>query len=147
MTGPGDLTALQAAVGQRVSRIRRGRFSHPKDGTAEGGFLELTILSGHVLLLDIGSDWTLTVQPHAWADAFAEPPSADNRDFVERHGKWTAVDVSDAEATPMIGSLITSARLLYDEMGDVQGVVLQAGGAVLRASQWGGLLLVQILSV
>jgi hypothetical protein len=35
----------------------------------EGGFLEITFTSGDVLLLDIGSDWTLTVQPNAWTDA------------------------------------------------------------------------------
>lgn len=139
----GDVSAIQGAVGQRVARVRRGRYSLPVSDMDEGGFLELTFVSGDVLLLDIGSDWTLTAQAQAWNDPFTEPISAENRDFVERHGRWTAVDVSQGDARLLTGSSISSASLLTDDMADVVGVVLLADGVVVSATAWGGELFVE----
>jgi hypothetical protein len=109
----------------------------------EGGFLEITFTSGDVLLLDIGSDWTLTVKPSAWTDAFAEPLSRENRDFVAGHGKWTAVDVSESEAAALVGSLVESVALLHNEMNEVQGATLTAEGGLVHATLFDGELAVR----
>jgi hypothetical protein len=139
-----DVSALQSAVGQRVARVRRGRFLYGDDRPTEHGFLELTFRSGDLLLLDIGGDWTLTVRTTTWVDAFAEPLSEGNRDFVARHGKWIAVDVSESEAAPLVGSAIEAVTLLHDETNDVVGATLTSERALVRAFASGGDLSVEI---
>lgn len=47
-----------------------------------------------MLLGNAADGETLRVQMEAWEDPFAGPLSDENRDFVEKSGKWTAFDVS-----------------------------------------------------
>jgi hypothetical protein len=133
-----DLAALATALGQQVVRVRRGRFIHPRGEVQEGGFVELTFASGGGLLLDTASDWTLTAQPGPWLDPFTEPLSDEDREFVDEHGRWTAVDESGGCAEPLIGAVIEAAPLAYNDVGEADGVQLVTERAVLNVVQQGG---------
>lgn len=103
----------------------------------------MTFDSGDVVLLDVGSDWTLVAYPEPWVDHFEEPLDDDNPEFVRRSGKWSAVALSPDLSDALVGSRITSASLVHNEMGEVSGVRLVTETAVVDASQWGGELQVQ----
>jgi hypothetical protein len=139
----GDIAALQAAPGCRVLAARRGRFEAAGGTEVAGGFLEVTLDSGPVVVLDVGSDWTLTAEPGPWTDHFAEPLTDDNREFVRTHGKWSAVALSPALAAALVGARIESLSLLRDEMDDVVGVRLVTEAGVVTAAQWEGELKVE----
>ena len=123
---------------------RRGRFVAADGTEVEGGFLELTLDSGDVVVLDVGGDWTLTARPGPWVDHFVEPLTEDNREFVRTHGKWSAVDLSPEEAAALVGARIGSASLIHNEMNEVEGVRLVTPEAVIVARQWGGELQVAV---
>lgn len=140
----GDVSDLTNALGQRVVAGRRGRFLAADGTDVDGGFLELTLESGDVVVLDVAGDWTLTARPGPWVDHFAEPLTNDNREFVRRHGKWSAVDLPPEEAEALVGALIGSASLIHNEMNEVEGVRLVTPAAIVVARQWGGELQVEV---
>ena len=66
--------------------------------TSDSGPIEITFADGSVALLDAGADGeALRVKPAAWTDYFAEPLTSENREFIERCGKWTSFDVTNQE--------------------------------------------------
>ena len=103
----------------------------------------MTVESGDVVVLDVASDWTLTARPGPWVDHFAEPLTEDNREFVRRHGKWSAVDLSPELAEALIGARIESASLIHNEMDEVDGVRFVTPAAIIVARQWGSELQVE----
>jgi hypothetical protein len=70
----------------------------------------------------------------AWEDPFAEPLSDENRDFVEKSGKWTAFDVSAEGAfATFIGDVLDTVEPVLAGSGKVTGIILRTGrGGVVR---------------
>lgn len=96
------------------------------------------------VVLDVASDWTLTVTEGPWRDPFPEPLAPENREFVERCGRWTATAPLDEYG--MHGVTLRAVEPVRNEMGEVAGVGLIGDRCTLRAVQWGGDLTVTVES-
>jgi hypothetical protein len=60
--------------------------------------------------------------------------TAENRAFVARSGKWTAVDVSqDPDYTILVGAVLAGLQLIEATTGKVIGLVIHTSGGDLRA--------------
>jgi hypothetical protein len=90
------LAVLSAVQGCSIQRIRRVLYVVRNEVTNVSGPIELTFSSGDILVFDAAPDGeALSAERSTWTDYFAEPLSPDNREYVERSGKWTAFDVSE----------------------------------------------------
>jgi hypothetical protein len=98
------------------------------------GPVEFTFDDGSVLLLESGADGeSLRITDNEWTDAFAGVLSRENAGFVERSGKWTAVDVSgEAPTASLVGARIGSVAQILTTTGGVAGLVLQIGDRQVR---------------
>lgn len=117
MTGPQhkpQSRELSALVGKTVRGTRRVFFAFRGEIDTEEGPLELNFDDGSVVLFRSGSDGQqLVIENQAWRDPFAEAPSEENREYVERHGKWTAFDTSgDAPYVGLIGCRIERVQAI-----------------------------------
>jgi hypothetical protein len=86
--------SLIDSVGTPIRRVRRIHYVYDGRPDTDFGPVELTI-GERLFLFDNEADGeSLRVTETAWADPFPEPLSSEDREFVERSGKWTAFDVS-----------------------------------------------------
>jgi hypothetical protein len=86
--------------------------------------------------MDSGSDGeSLLVELQAWLEVFAEEGlSAENREFIERSGKWTAFDVSgEPEYLSLIGAQVEQVLPIRIPDGKIVGAVIETSGGKVRA--------------
>jgi len=117
-----------------IRRVRRIHYVYNGRPDTDFGPVELTI-GERSFLFENGADGeSLRVTETAWADPFAEPLSTENREFVERSGKWTAFDVSTVGRwAKLIGEPLSDVEAITDDGGKTTGVVLRTEhGGVLR---------------
>jgi hypothetical protein len=77
-----------------------------------------------------GDGASVVAEEIAWVDPFVEPVSPENREFVDRSGKWEIFDVSaDREFSSFLGKLLTVAEVAHDEHGILSRVTLGGEGA------------------
>ena len=141
------LRSIQQVIGLTVLGIRRVFYELRGEMNQTVGALELNLSEGRTLLLDAGPDGeSLKLQEQAWEDPFAEERlTPENRAFIARSGKWTAVDVSDDPAyRPVLGGLILQANPILAETNKVVGLVLRTNCGDLRAEVEADDLYVQI---
>jgi hypothetical protein len=122
-------------TGREIVRVRRVNYVNP-DGTRDisRGPIEVTFHDDVVLRLESGSDGaSIRLRVGEWRDPFAEPLSADNRDFVQSSGKWDVFDVSsDPDYRTLIGKTIGTINLLT--LNDrIVGAELAVGSVLVRA--------------
>jgi hypothetical protein len=125
--------SLIDAVGTPIRRVRRIHYVYNGRPDTDFGPVELTI-GERPFLFDTGADReSLRVTETAWADPFREPLSTENREFVERSGKWTAFDVSAlGRWAKLIGEPLSDVEAITDDGGKTTGIVLRTehGGAL-----------------
>lgn len=117
---------LSAVEGRVVVQIRRVHYEYQGDVDWGKGPLELTFLDGSSVVFDAAGDgYTLKIRKGPWLDPFAEPLSQENREFVEKHGKWTAFDVSHTSPyETFIGTPISDVDAVRDTSGEVVGAAV-----------------------
>jgi hypothetical protein len=111
------------------------RYVFQEQVTSDGGPLELTFDDAGALLLDAGPNGQdLVLAAAEWIDPFVEPLSAENREFVRTHGRWTAFDVSSEPGfSTIIGSAALHAAEIRNPDDRIVGLELTFPNAVLRA--------------
>lgn len=119
-------------AGRTIARIRRLRFGRGEAVDMDDGPVELTFADGSVVLIDAADDWTLRFYGSAWVDPLPEPLSEEDADRVARHGRWTAADLTAEEPwSAMVGAPIAQAAPIWNDLLELTGLMLRAGGAVL----------------
>ena len=142
------LAALHDLADRRLRRLRRIHYQFRGDVDTTTGPIELTFDDGSVLLLDAGPDGeSLGVGHEAWLDPFRPPLSAENRDYVDRFGKWTAFDVTDESPyATLIGQRVVAVDVRPSRRPDVAiGVVLRLQTAAIVVKVEGDELSVSLL--
>lgn len=119
--------------GTAVSSIRRVFYDSGGSVNREEGPIEINFEDGRTLLFEGGGDGqTLVVGDRQWVDPFAPPLSAENLQWVEEVGKWTAYEVDPSDpACRFIGSSI-DAFYPIESFGVIAGVVLESKCGELR---------------
>lgn len=76
--------------------------------------------------LDTESDGErLRLSNHPWVDPFAGELTQDTKEFIDECGKWSRVNVSEADLyKSWIGKPILNAELLSNEFGTVAGMAI-----------------------
>jgi hypothetical protein len=125
--------SLTSAVGAAVQCVRRVHYVFNGRPDTDFGPVELTI-GERVFLFDNAPDGeSLRIIEHAWHDPFREPLSEENREFVERSGKWTAFDVSTLGPwAKLIGEPLADVEPITNEDGKTTGILLRTthGGLI-----------------
>ncbi|WP_446663586.1 hypothetical protein [Flexivirga sp. B27] len=123
------LAVVDECVGQRVSAMRRVRYMYQGAVFSEHGILELSFGRRTSLWMDSGHDGEkLRVCRGRWIDPFAEPLSAENREFVRTSGKWTAFDIdAEDDLGQLIGRSLDRVEPMWMFMGKLVGVRLTFG--------------------
>lgn len=127
---------LGSFVGASVARIRRVFYVFRGDVESDTGPVELGFDDGRFLLVDgHGDGERVRLGVDEWLDPFAvDDLDAVNRRFVEKHGKWTAFDVTDEPPYGRLaGAEVTSIRFLLSDRGRSVGVVVDTSGGSLVA--------------
>ena len=125
---------IQSAVGRRIGRVERVFYTHGGTVDRTRGILQLGFDDGTSMHFRGGPDGaSVVVETAQWSDPFAAPLSSENREFIEKSGKWTLFDVSnDDPYRELIGEELDSAEPLLHESGAiVSGVRLRIGTATV----------------
>jgi hypothetical protein len=131
----GAKVEVESVVGRVPTRVERVFYVFP--GGAEPdrskGPLQLTFSDDSVLLLRGGPDGASVVaEAEPWMDPFAQPLSAANREFVQRSGKWTLIDVSeDSFFEGFIGEPLVSVEAFSDEHTTTSGIRLTSAAVAV----------------
>ena len=137
---------LDNVLSSKLARVRRVNYVEPTGHfNAAEGPIELTFDGGFTLRLESGADGeSLRVSVGEWVDPFAEPLSAENREFVEASGKRTVFDVSELEGYKLlIGQRVENFSLMT-RARKIVGVRLLIGPAALTAEVGADELLVEL---
>lgn len=125
--------SLTSAVGATVQCARRVHYVFNGRPDTDFGPVELTI-GEQVFLFDNAPDGeSLRIIEHPWHDPFREPLSEENKEFVERSGKWTAFDVSTLGPwAKLIGEPLADVEPITNEDGKMTGILLRTthGGLI-----------------
>lgn len=134
MKDHGTYSLLAELPGRFIQKIRRVMYVLKGKVTTEAGPIEITLADGIVLLLDVASDGeALSVKPSPWTDHFAEPLSPENREFIERSGKWTAFDVSqDMPYSKAIGQMVEDIITIKTPDNKVTGATFMMSTCVVQ---------------
>jgi hypothetical protein len=126
--------SLIRAVGTPIRRVRRMHYVFNDQPDTDFGPIELTLGEQPFLFDNEPDGESLRITDAAWIDPFAEPLSAENREFVARSGKWTALDVSTAKAwAGLIGEVLSEVEPIMDSAHKMTGIILRTEhGGVLR---------------
>jgi hypothetical protein len=126
-------SSLKSMPGRRLRAVARIFFECGGRIESGDGPLELYLDDGSVVLLDgAGDGESLRVRDATWADPFEPPISAENRLYIEQHGKWSRVEQSsEPRFASLIGEVISSVTILENEFGREAGVKLSIGGTEL----------------
>jgi hypothetical protein len=125
--------SLIDAVGTPIRRARRIHYVYNGRPDTDFGPVELTIGERHFLFDNEADGESLRVTETTWADPFPEPLRTENREFVQRSGKWTAFDVSSVGGwAKLIGEPLSDVEAITDDGGKTTGIVLRTehGGAL-----------------
>jgi len=75
-----------------IQKVQRILYVYRGSVASEKGPIEIAFSDGYAVLLDAGPHGeALAVKSHAWIDYFAEPLSAEERQFIDRSGKCRLV--------------------------------------------------------
>jgi hypothetical protein len=120
---------LSDYMGKRVSYVRQIFYTHGHDIDRSDCQLELSMDDSSVLRLSGGTDGqSVVVSFTPWKDVFQEPLSEENREYVERHGKWSIFDTSNEERNrEIVHSTITDFCDIVDEHDQRRGVRIHIG--------------------
>lgn len=134
MKADDELELLSGLAGQVNCRIRRILYVFRGEVASCAGPIEFGFTDDSVVLLDAGPDGeAMAVKAAAWTDHFAEPLSRENREFVEKSGKWTAFDVSSQNPySRFIGERIRQVTLIRTPENKIIGVTLATLRSTLR---------------
>lgn len=118
-----DLCGVEGKV---LASIARVLYEHGGQLDTSDGPVELRFEDGGTLLLDGGSDGeTLRTSSSPWRDPFAGQLSAANRAYIQEHGRWTRVDLSNEDAyRDLVGNDVVEMAPLFNEFGRLSGVKL-----------------------
>ncbi len=120
---------LDDVLGQRLRRVERFAWQSD-DGspmTPNVGSVHLWFEGGRCVHLDGASDWSLK-----WAISQSGDDRWMTQYLYEFHGKWVLRESTTEEPfAPLIGSALTSATPVFNEMNEVVGVSLQFEDQVL----------------
>lgn len=129
------LPALASTVGANIVGIRRIFYVFIGSVNRSVGALELTFADGRVFVLDSGPDGeSLKISAGPWEDPFlAGMMSIENRDFIDRSGKWSAFDVArEAGYAEFVGATIEKVTPTSGPGANVTGVVFAVSESKLR---------------
>jgi hypothetical protein len=125
--------SLIEAVGGQIQQVRRIHYVFNGRADTDFGPVELTV-GERTFLFDSGPDGeSLRIDERPWTDPFTEPLSAENREFVDKSGKWKALDVSTlGDWATLIGASLTEIEWITNNTGKTTGVLLRTehGGAL-----------------
>jgi hypothetical protein len=108
--------------------VERLRYVHRGETELEGGDVQLWFGEAVVRLGSAGDGEALRIEEEPWEDPFAEPLSAENREYVASHGKWQLVDVSaEPFFADLIGTAVVEIAPLTSSSGKLVGVKLLVG--------------------
>jgi hypothetical protein len=133
------LPSMPELVGRTVTRVRRLHYVYRGETNAVDGPIELAFGDGSVAMIDASADWRLEFYGAPWIDPFQEPISESDRAYVERYGKWAAMDVSGT--TPydrLVGGTIRQATPQINDLMELTGLLVRTDDAVLDLQQWAG---------
>jgi hypothetical protein len=134
--------------GRSIAAIRR--ISYVVEGSIKepNGPIEITLADSSVLFLDAAGDGeALAVNSCPWTDPFTEPLSDENRDYVQKFGKWNAFDVShQSPYSFLIGEMVNEAVLIRTQYGKVMGVSIRTATRTLRVDVESDTVIVSISS-
>jgi hypothetical protein len=125
---------LGEVLGCRLRGVERFAW-HAEDGSPANpdvGSVHLWFEGGRGVHLDAGGDWSLrwsVSEPGdaAWLGQYA----------YNWHGRWVIRDAAgDEPFRDVVGSMLTSATPLFNEMDDVVGVALSFGERSMSLSTW-----------
>jgi hypothetical protein len=96
-------------MGRRPLRVERVFFVGPGQTQPDrsNGSRQVTFEDGGTLRLRGGGDGgSVVAETTAWVDPFAESVSSENREFIDRCGKWDIFDVStEAQFAGFLGDV------------------------------------------
>lgn len=109
-----------------LTRIERVHYLVHGALQEDSGPLQLKFESGRVIYLDSAGDGeALKLSFDEWIDPFFGKESGDNAAYIESHGKWTLVDVSESETyARYIGKQVTKLAVIVNRFGTLSGLEL-----------------------
>lgn len=140
----GSLASIAGAV---IVDVRRVFFVFQDAIDVSVGALELTFADGRTIVLDAGADGeSLVVSTRRWEDPFlADAMTQENRDFIAKSGKWSAVDVSESPAYAIfVDSKVITVEFISPPGGKITGAILRTAVGDLRAEVEADDLIVQL---
>lgn len=127
---------LDAVMGKRLRAVERFAW-HMDDGSPtrrEVGSAHLWFEDGRCVHLDARSDWSLAWSVSEPGDDTWLAPYA-----YEFHGRWVIREASDEPPfAEVVGTRLTEATPLSNEVHEVVGVRLHFEGATVSLSTWAG---------
>ena len=120
---------VKIMVGRTIQRIHRVLYVFEDEIDWNEGALQLTFTDGSVLLLDGDSDGeSLKVDGAPWLDAFSGKLNEKNKVFIQKHGKWSLVDVSEMMPYNLWpGVTVDMIRQIFNRFGILCGVQVSGG--------------------
>jgi hypothetical protein len=115
---------ISESIDKTVSRVDRVLYDFAGNTELEDGALQLSFQEGGVLFLDGGADGeSLIVKNCEWVDPFMNAQTQDNREYIERHGKWSLHDVSGTDPfCRLVDKRLDAVKKVYNDNGILCGV-------------------------
>jgi Protein of unknown function (DUF3037) len=133
------LATAPTLVGRKIERVRRLYYTYQGDTNKLDGPIELTFEDGSVLLCDTAADWTLQFFGAAWKDPFGADLTPDERQYLERYGKWGAHDVTGQPPYSWLRDETVSQVIpQLNELLELSGLLIRTDNAVLDLQLWAG---------
>lgn len=131
----GDLGVL----GRRCVAVRRMYHRFHGEAFRTAGPLELAWSEHGHTTIDAAADWTLTISSQAWCDPFAAASDTEREALAREVGRWEPeAPAAGDPLAQIIGSDVTAAEPIFNEVGELSGLQIWFGPVELVARVVGG---------
>lgn len=112
--------------GKRIRAIHLLTYSYQNETNWENTPLQMTFEDDSVIFLrQAGDGETFSISKEAWQDPFAGSLSEEDKQFIQKHGKWELRDMSLQEPfTCLINETVDEVEPIRNEYGKLSGVIL-----------------------
>lgn len=133
------LDSAPMLVGRKIERIRRLFYTFQGETNQLDGPIELTFEDGSALLCDTAADWTLQFFGAAWKDPFEAELTPDERQYVDRYGRWGAHDVTAQPPYSWLqNETVCQVIPQLNELLELSGLLIRTDNAILDLQLWAG---------
>lgn len=124
---------IERTIGKKIKKVHVALFVYKRRRRWDDSPLQITFADDSIILLKGDGNDNLRVTNSAWKDEFQDDLSQEDKDFIQKNGKWSSFDVSETQPFDLLLEKSIQVILpILNQFNTLNGVQFQIGDLYLN---------------